>query len=113
MTKKILPVIFFFLSLLAGAQNPVREDSLSPLQVVEKYVSPDGFPDKLKYFCCEMAREWQADSTFGQQLPKGVKRTCRLVYRDSIHAAVSVWLRDSAISRDYYFYLVKEKRWTI
>ncbi len=88
-------------------------DTLSPLRLVEKYVSPNGFPDRLKYFCCELYGEWNADSTLGQHLPKSVQRTSELIFEDSAHATVAVWLHDSVTSLDVYFYLVKNKNWTI
>lgn len=107
----VFSVVFCFAPEMS-AQNAVPV-SLGPLEVVERYISPDGFPDKLKYFCCEFYQEWGADSTLGQQLPKSVRRSCELLYADSLHAAVAVWLRDAKTSRDVYFYLVKNKNWTI
>jgi hypothetical protein len=99
-----------------GAKAQVKispSDTLSPLQIVERYVSPDGFPNKLKFFCCELYQEWFADSTLGQQLPRTVKRECRLLHMDTMYAAVSVWLHDSITSLNYYFYLIKGKNWTL
>lgn len=80
---------------------------------MERYVSPDGFPNKMKFFCCELHGEWNADSTLGQNLPRTVVRTSELVFQDSAHAAVAVWLHDSITSLDIYFYLVKSQNWTI
>jgi len=114
---------FFFLITLGLSAQPGKippgnypikgMDTLSPLQVVEQYVSPDGFPGKLKFFCCEMYREWYADSTLGQHLPKRVERECKVIFQDTGHAVVAVWMHDSATTRDVYFYLVKSKVWTI
>lgn len=67
----------------------------------------------MKFFCCELYGEWNADSTLGQHLPKTVLRTCELIFQDSAHATVAVWLQDSITSFDVYFYLVKNKNWTI
>lgn len=120
--KFSLFAFFFFLAIGLSAQPgvippgnfPIKgQDTLSPLQVVQKYVSPDGFPGKMKFFCCELDKEWYADSTLGQHLPKRVERECKLLFQDSTHAVVAVWLHDSTTSRDVYFYLVKSKNWTI
>lgn len=114
--------IFFFLFLKAFAQPGMippgnftakGADTLLPLQIVEQYVSPKGFPGKMKYFCCEMYTEWYADSTLGQQLPARVQRECKLIFQDTAHAVVAVWMHDSITSRDIYFFLVKKKCWTI
>ncbi len=86
---------------------------MTPLQIVERYVSPDGFPNKLKFFCCELYGEWSADSTLGQHLPVRVQRTCEVIFQDTAHAMVAVWLHDTAISMDVYFYLIKKQNWTI
>lgn len=102
-----------FLSRGLDAQIRSASDTLTPLRLVQKYVSPNGFPEKLKYFCCEVYQEWYADSTLGQKLPPRVQRDCRLIYQDSVHATVSVWLHDSLTSRDIYFYLVKRQNWTV
>jgi hypothetical protein len=105
--------VLFLLHGFLFAQPKAASDTLPPLRIVEKYLSPGGFPEKLKYFCCELYQEWYADSTLGQQLPKRVKRECRLVYSDTLHATVAAWLHDSITSRDIYFYLVKKQNWTI
>lgn len=105
--------LFLAFSLSAPAQIKSPADTLSPLQIVQKYVSPNGFPEKLKYFCCELYQEWYADSTLGQHLPARVQRSCQLIYSDTLHATVAAWLHDSVTSRDIYFYLVKRKNWTV
>jgi hypothetical protein len=119
---KFLFGLFFFLTINLSAQNgmipqgnsPIPgSDTLCPLSVVKNYVSPFGFPGKLKFFCCELYKEWYADSTLGQHLPARVQRDCKIIFQDSAHAAVSVWLHDSITSRDYYFYLIKNKNWTV
>lgn len=104
---------FIFLLNILAAQNSGLTDSLSPLDVVKNYVSPNGFPGKQNHFCCEMQNERFADSSLGQQLPKRVRRDCRLIFADSTHAAVSAWLHDSATSMDVYFFLHKNAYWTI
>ncbi|MGL4596368.1 MAG: hypothetical protein ACRCYO_02500 [Bacteroidia bacterium] len=89
-------------------------DSLSPLQVVDRYISPNGFTGKAPYFCCELASESRANSTLGQLLPKTVKRSTHLISQDSTRAIVSVWLHDSITSRDFYIYLGHNKtRWVM
>lgn len=115
MLMRFVLLFSFFLVFKNGfAQVQVsKSDTLSPLQIVERYVSPDGFPNKLKFFCCEFYKEWGADSTLGQQLPKRVQRECKVLYQDSNRAAVRVWLHDSTISRDIYFYLMKQQNWTL
>lgn len=104
---------FYFLSFESSPQQHSVVDYLSPYQVVNQYVSVNGFPDKLKYFCCELYQEWDADSTLGQHLPKNVLRSPQLIFQDSTHAIVAVWLHDSVLSVDVYFYLIKKKVWTI
>ncbi len=104
-------LLLFTLSGLAQQRSP--SDTLSPLRVVEKYISPNGFPEKLKYFCCELYQEWHAKQTLGQQLAPSVKREARVLYLDTLHAAVAVWLHDSITSMDVYFYLIKNQNWTI
>ncbi|HTL83002.1 MAG TPA: hypothetical protein VL651_14915 [Bacteroidia bacterium] len=98
---------------LSFAQTANPSDTLSPLRVVQKYVSGEKFDDKFKYFCCEMQGEWKTDSTLGEILPARVKRDCKLIFADTGHATVDVWMRDSATSKDYYFYLVKDRVWTV
>lgn len=83
------------------------------MQIVQQYVSPDGFPDRMKFFCCELYGEWNADSTLGQHLPKSVQRTSELLFQDTAHATVAVWLHDTITSLDIYFYLVKKQNWTV
>lgn len=87
--------------------------SLRPLQIVESYVSPRGFPDKQAYVCCELLDEHNLDSTLNQLLPSKAQRFCRLIRQDSNTACVGVWLYDKAVSKDYYFFLHKQKGWTI
>ncbi len=106
-------LLLFFLSFESSPQQHSVVDYLSPYQVVSQYVSVNGFPDKLKYFCCELYQEWDADSTLGQHLPKNVLRSPQLIFQDSTLATVAVWLHDSVLSVDVYFYLIKKKVWTI
>lgn len=90
-----------------------QRDTLSPYRVVEKYVSVNGFPDKLRFFCCEMYHEWAAPKTLGEQLSPSVKREVNLLYQDTGRAVVTVWLHDSITSMDVYFYLQHREVWTV
>jgi hypothetical protein len=99
------------LTLNVTAQSP--RDTLSPHRVVEKYVSTKGFPDKLRFFCCEMYHEWAAPKTLGEQLAPSVKREVHLLYQDTGRAVVTVWLHDSITSMDVYFYLQHREVWTV
>ena len=67
----------------------------------------------MKFFCCELHQEWNADSTLGQHLPKAVERTSEVIFQDTAHATVAVWLHNENTSLDIYFYLVKNQNWTI
>ncbi len=109
------PQISFLLFLLSFSSSVLGQvDSLSPLDVVGRYISLAGFPNKAPYFCCELAAESRSDSTLGQLLPKNVKRSTHLISQDSTRAIVSVWLRDSMTSRDFYLYLGHNKtRWVM
>ncbi|HEU4718446.1 MAG TPA: hypothetical protein VFU15_11455 [Bacteroidia bacterium] len=98
---------------VSGQQQKYVADTLSPVQIVQLYVSPNGFPGKMKFFCCELYQEWYADKTLGQQLPANVQRDVKVIYEDTIHAAVSVWLHDSVTSKDIYFYLVHNQTWAV
>jgi hypothetical protein len=111
--KALLITVFFLFTVTTFAQQKSASDTLSPLQIVERYVSPNGFPNKMKFFCCELYGEWRADSTLGQHLPRSVQRTSELIFQDTAHATVAVWLHDSITSLDIYFYLVKSQNWTI
>jgi len=101
------------LAICAGVSAQSPADTLSPLRVVEKYVSPDGFPEKMRHFCCEMYQEWMAPQTLGQQLSASVKREAHLLYQDTGKAVVTVWLHDSVTSMDVYFYLQHRSVWTV
>lgn len=109
--RKLLAIIALVISPMLYAQYP--GDTLSPYRVVEKYVGPDGFPEKLRHFCCEMYQEWGAPKTLGQQLALTVKRDIHLLYEDTAKAVVTVWLHDSTTSMDVYFYLQHRQVWTI
>lgn len=109
--KRILLALSVAASVCAYAQAP--GDTLSPLRVVEKYVSPDGFPEKMRHFCCEMYQEWMAPKTLGQQLSVSVQREVHLLYQDTAKAVVTVWLHDSVTSMDVYFYLQHRTVWTV
>ncbi|MCX6312396.1 MAG: hypothetical protein NT084_12265 [Bacteroidetes bacterium] len=111
--KILFSSFFLFIGITSFAQKKSVPDTLSPLKVVELYVSPNPFPEKFKYFCCELYKEWYADSTLGQHLPAKVQRTTQLIFQDTGHATVAVWLHDSLTSLDIYFYLVKKQVWTI
>lgn len=86
---------------------------LSPLQVVENYVSPQGFPAKKMHVSGELTGERKSDTTLGQRLPLRVQRHSRLIKQDSSFACVAVWLHDSLLSTDYYFYLRKKEVWSM
>ncbi|GAB4140949.1 MAG: hypothetical protein Fur0041_16160 [Bacteroidia bacterium] len=60
-----------------------------------------------------MGAERYQDSTLGQLLPARVRRSCRLIFQDTLRAMVAVWLRDSVISKDYYVFLVKKDTWKL
>lgn len=109
--KKTLVALLCCSSLISIAQSP--GDTLSPLRVVEKYVSPTGFPEKMRHFCCEMYQEWMAPLTLGQQLGLSVQRECHLLFQDTAKAVVTVWLHDSITSMDVYFYLQHRGVWTV
>ena len=109
--KQLFTIAFLSITLCVNAQY--AGDTLTPLRVVEKYVSPNGFPEKLRHFCCEMYQEWGAQQTLGQQLPVGVVRDIHLLYQDTAKAVVTVWLHDSVTSMDVYFYLQHRQVWTI
>ncbi|MCU0434350.1 MAG: hypothetical protein MUC87_12920 [Bacteroidia bacterium] len=103
-----------FLFLLLGvhyvrAQAPV----LSPLQVVENFVSPHGFPAKKQHVSGELMGERKSDTTLGQRLPARVQRKVRLIAQDTTFACVAVCLQDTANSIDYYFYLRKKEVWSM
>jgi hypothetical protein len=110
--KKLLLALTLFCSAQLSAQV-VLGDTLTPLRVVQKYISPNGFPEKMRHFCCEMYQEWMAPQTLGQQLGAGVKREAKLLYQDSSKAVVTVWLHDSVTSMDVYFYLQHRGVWTV
>lgn len=109
---RILLFGFFVLLHLSGKGQHLG-DTLSPLRVVEKYVSPNGFPEKLRHFCCEMYQEWSAPLTLGQQLGPNVQREITLRYQDTSRAVVTVWFHDSLTSMDVYFYLQHRTEWTV
>lgn len=109
--RRILLAVSFAATICVSAQAP--GDTLSPLRVVEKYVSPNGFPEKMRHFCCEMYQEWMAPKTLGQQLALTVKREPHLLYQDTGKAVVTVWLHDSVTSMDVYFYLQHRTVWTV
>jgi hypothetical protein len=88
-------------------------DTISPLRVIQKYISPNPFPNKIEYFCCELSAEWHADSTLGQQLNTKVQRYAQVIFQDTGHATIAVWLHDSTTSVDVYFYLVHKRVWTV
>src|SRR5687768_15349220 len=98
--KKLLLILACTYASSGFAQSP--GDTLAPLRVVEKYVSIDGFPEKLRHFCCEMYHEWSAPMTLGQQLAPGVQREVHLLYQDTARAVVTVWFHDSVTSMDVY-----------
>ncbi|MBI3511902.1 MAG: hypothetical protein HY064_14670 [Bacteroidetes bacterium] len=104
-------IFLFTVPLFSQSKNP--SDTLSPLRVVQKYVSGERWDDKFKYFCCEMQGEWKTDSTLGMVLPSRVKRDCSLLFEDTGHAVVDAWLHDSATSQNYYFFLFKGQVWTV
>jgi hypothetical protein len=103
--------LFFLCPALFPLQLFAQFIELTPLQVVEHYVSPQGFPAKRQHVAGELAAERRSDTTLGQRLPPRIMRTCRLIREDSLTACVAVWLRDSANSFDYYFYLRKKQVW--
>lgn len=109
--KKFLVAVVCFVSHGVSAQSP--GDTLSPLRVVEKYVSIDGFPEKLRHFCCEMYHEWMAPKTLGQQLDSTVIREVHLLYQDTSRAVVTAWLHNDKTSMDVYFYLQHRQVWTV
>lgn len=109
--KQFLLACYLGISVCVSAQVP--GDTLSPLRVVEKYVSPNGFPEKMRHFCCEMYQEWMAPKTLGQQLAVTVKREPHLLYQDTGKAVVTVWLHDSVTSMDVYFFLQHRTVWTV
>jgi hypothetical protein len=108
--KRLLSAFLFSVPMLLFAQSG---DTLTPLRVVEKYVSPNGFPEKLRHFCCEMYHEWMAPQTLGQQLPATVQRDAKLMYQDTGRAVINVWFHDSITSMDVYFYLQHRAVWTV
>jgi hypothetical protein len=109
--KKIF--IAFLLSLSVTLSAQYAGDTLSPMRVVEKYLSPLGFPEKMRHFCCEMYQEWSAPKTLGEQLAVTVQRDFQLLYQDTARAVVTVWLHDSVTSMDVYFYLQHRTVWTV
>lgn len=109
--KKLLTIFLLSFTLSVNAQY--AGDTLSPMRVVEKYLSPDGFPEKMRHFCCEMYHEWGAPKTLGQQLAVSVKREFNLLYQDTGRAVITVWLHDSTTSMDVYFYLQHRTVWTV
>ncbi len=109
--RKILTTILILICLAGRSQY--AGDTLSPMRVVEKYVSTNGFPEKIRHFCCEMYHEWMAPQTLGQQLGPKVIRECVLLYEDTNRAVVTVWLHDSITSMDVYFYLQHRQVWTV
>lgn len=110
--KRILVFLFVAASILSNAQS-TPGDTLSPMRVVEKYLSPNGFPEKMRHFCCEMYHEWGAPKTLGQQLAVTVTRDIHLLYQDTAKAVITVWLHDSTTSMDVYFYLQHRGVWTV
>lgn len=120
--KKYFVLHFVLITAFVNAQNtslpkfslqPVSPDTLTPLRVVEKYVSPEGFPEKMRHFCCEMYQEWMAPKTLGQQLDSTVIREIHLLYQDTARAVVTVWLHNEKTSMDVYFYLQHRQVWTV
>lgn len=109
--KHAFGILFLLVVHACTAQSPA--DTLSPRRVVEKYVSVNGFPEKLRHFCCEMYHEWMAPQTLGQQLAPSVNREIKVLYEDTGRAVISVWFHDSITTMDVYFYLQHRQVWTV
>ena len=107
---RFLLLLFAIAALFPGWLN-AQFIELTPLQVVQNYVSPNGFPAKKQHVAGELSAERRSDTTLRQRLPPRIKRSCRLIREDSVTACVALWLRDSVSSFDYYFYLRKKQVW--
>jgi len=99
--KKLL-LLLLLLPQLVRAQ-PAAE----PLQIAERFVAPEGWPDMRGYLCCEAAGQAKRQ-TLGQQIPRKLRRRCQLLQQDSARAVVAVELRDSTTRNDFYLHFTRE-----
>jgi hypothetical protein len=106
-------LLLFLLAIITALSIHAQSVLLTPLQVVENYMSPYGFASKKMHVTGELTGERKTDTTLGQRLPQNVQRHIRLIKQDSTFACVAVWLHDSLISTDYYFYLRKKEVWSM
>jgi hypothetical protein len=106
-------LLFLLLTFFFSCDLCAQFQQLSPLQVVENYMSPQGFPAQKTHVSGELIGERKSDTTLGQRLPLRVQRRARLIVQDSTFACVAVWLHDSLLSTDYYFYLRKKDVWSM
>ncbi|GAA4011354.1 hypothetical protein GCM10022408_24720 [Hymenobacter fastidiosus] len=87
---------------LPGVQPPTE-----PLQIAERFVAPEGWPEMKSYLCCEAARQAKRQ-TLGQQIPPRLQRRYQLLHQDSARAVVAVELHDSTSRNDFYLHFARE-----
>ncbi|GAA3933182.1 hypothetical protein [Hymenobacter algoricola] len=93
--------------LLFGLLEPTAQPPIEPLQIAERFVAPEGWPQMRDYLCCEAAGQARRE-TLGQQIPARLRRHSELLHQDSARAVVAVELRDSTTRNDFYLHFTRE-----
>jgi len=138
-----LCLISYFIASFASPKNVesgnykvIINDTLSPLEIAQKFMSNDSFPDVKNYLCCEMfpdttmysnipkeklpefKKTWElmypdfTEKTFGQNIPKEIKRTFEILQMDSSFAVISVTIY-SQKPHNIYLNFVKNNNWNL
>ncbi|GGF24718.1 hypothetical protein GCM10011383_40390 [Hymenobacter cavernae] len=79
-----------------------------PLQIAERFVSKEQWPEMRNYLSGEILQQAKQQS-LGQQIPAHLQRRCALLRQDSAAAVVTVELRDTTSRNDFYLYFAKEE----
>jgi hypothetical protein len=111
-------------------------DTLLPIEIAQKFMSNDSFPDLKNYLCCEMLvdtsiysdipkeqlqefkKMWEvyhpdfSEITLGQRIPKEIKRKFEILQSDNAFAAISVEIY-SQKPHNLYLNFIKTNVWKL
>ncbi|PJJ61246.1 hypothetical protein [Hymenobacter chitinivorans] len=103
--------VFLFLLLLGAGPGRAQQDLL-PLDIAQRFVAREGWPELHHYLCGEVQQQAKSQ-TLGQQIPAHLRRTCALVQQTDSTAVVAVELRDSLGGNDFYLHFRRQNTWQL
>ena len=96
------------MSCASGLETKLPSEAASAQAIVERFMDPDGFPDRAAHYTGEMSERYRDERTLGEYFPSTVHRSYMPLPVDSTHLVISIELRDGGRKENWYAHLLRD-----